>query len=584
MPAARFLEFGPFRLDVRARLLFRAGERMPLPPKAADVLVALVEKRGRAVGREELLRQVWAGTTVEEGSLTSHVSLLRRVLGEVPGGAPYIETIPKRGYRFLATVEEIEPAGTIAPADRPVLAVLPFENLDGGPQDYFSDGLTEEAITHIGRLAPERLGVIARSSVARYKQTSKSIREIGEELAVSHILEGSVRRSGNRVRIAAQLIQVSDQTHLWAESYDRDLGDLLNLEDELARAIAKQIEVKLAPAPTAPARTLDADAYEAYLRGRHFWNRRTLESIRRSIECFESSTRREPRYADAHSGLADSYMSLHDGEYLVPAEARARAREAAETAVAIAPGLAEAHSSLAHVLFHEFDWTGAEREFREAIALNANYGTARFYNANYLVAFGRFDEAIVEGRAALRLDPVSLPAGANMARIYFHAGHAEEAIEHCRRVLEIEPGFVAALEQLGYVLERRGRHAEAISAFSEAVQGSKRAPRYLSCLAYAHASAGHRKQARELLREIEKASRERYVCPYALALVHAGLGEPDAAFRRLEQALEQKAPQMPFVNVIPQLESLRPDARFPTLVSRMGLAPRQDSGREGSSK
>ena len=584
MPAARLLDFGPFRLDVRSRVLFRAGERMPLPPRAADVLLALVENRGRAVGREELLRHVWAGAAVEEGSLTSHVSLLRRVLGKSSAGAPYIETIPKRGYRFLPEVEEVAPDEGRAGSDRPVLAVLPFENLGASPQDYFSEGLTEETITHIGRVAPERLGVIARASIVRYKGTSKSIREIGQELSVTHVLEGTVRRSGRRVRIAAQLIQVSDQTHLWAESYDRDLGDLLNLQDELARAIAREIEVKLTPsALTASAgRAIDSDAYEAYLKGRYFWDRRTLEAVRKSIACFESSTRREPRYADAHSGLADAYMTLHDNDHLPPEEARAKARQAAETAIVIAPALAEARTSLAHVLFHEYDWAGAEREFREAIARNRNYATARFYYANFLVAFRRFEEAIAEARAALRLDPVSLPAGVNMARIYYHAGRIEEGIEHCRRVLEIEPDFITALEALGQLLEQHGRHSEAIDTLEKSVEGSGRAPRNVASLAHAYASSGRRGRARELIRELVRTSRRSYVSPYALAIAHAGLGETDAAFSRLEEAWKVKTPHMPFVNVIPQLDSLRSDSRFRAMLSRMGLVPNRGSRKSGA--
>jgi TolB-like protein/Tfp pilus assembly protein PilF len=573
MRANHVFEFGPFRLDARGRLLFRHGERVPLPPKAAEVLITLVEHRPDAVGREELLRGVWADTAVEEGSLTSHVSLLRRILGETRGGARYIETIPKRGYRFVAPVEEVGRRPGQPSAERVMLAVLPFENLSGEDQSYFSDGLTEETITHLGRLAPERLGVIARASVTRYKRTLKSIREIGEELGVSHVLEGSVRRSGRRARVTAQLIQVSDQTHVWAESYERDLGDLLALQADLARAIAREIEIKLTPlAPRNLQRAaVDPEAYEAYLKGRDLWNRRTLEAVRKSIRYFEASIEREPRYAAAHSGLADAYMTLHDDGRLSPKEARAKAKHAAEEALRIAPDLAEAHTSLAHVCFHELDWPTAEEEFRQAIELNRNYATARFYYANFLVAFGRFDEAIEEARAALVLDPVSLPAGANMASVYHHARRYGEAIEHCRRVLEIDPAFTRTLEDLGRNYEQQGKYPEAIIAFEKAAERSGRDPGPLSSLAHGYAVAGRRKEARRLLAELERMAKKRYVSAHAFAVVHAGLGDEDRAFEYLTKACDERSSTLPFLNVNPRLDSLRQEPRFQALLSRIGL-------------
>jgi len=248
MPARLVYEFGEFRLDVEGRLLFTNGRPVPLTPKAVEVLITLVESRGNPVGRRELLRKAWADAVVEEGSLTSHISLLRKALGEGPDDRKFIETIPKRGYRFVGAVtESTEPAGR-STAGRIMLAALPFENLSGGKKhDYFSEGVTEEMITQLARLSPERLGVIARTSAMQYRSTDKSIRQIGCELGVSYVLEGSVRRSGNRVRIAAQLIQVSDETHLWAESYERDLDDILTLQGEVAHAVAREIKIKLAP-------------------------------------------------------------------------------------------------------------------------------------------------------------------------------------------------------------------------------------------------------------------------------------------------------------------------------------------------
>src|SRR5215471_1285807 len=563
----QFFEFGQFRLDVGGKLLFRDGKRLPLPVKAAELLIALVRNRGSAVGREELLRQIWADAAVEEGSLTSHVSLLRRALGETPGSVQYIETIAKRGYRFIAPVEEVDMRPARQP-ERVMLAVLPFENLGDESEDYFSDGLTEETLTHLGRLAPERLGVIARSSVTQYKRTTKTIRQIGEELGVTHVLEGSVRRGGQRVRISAQLIDVSDQTHLWAESYERELRDVLALQTELARAIAREIRVKLAPSEVGSIETaVDPEAYESYLKGRFLWNGRTPEGIRKSIKYFEAAIERVPQYAAAYSGIADAYMTLHDDGQLPPRETREKAERAARQAIAIAPGLAEAHSSLAHARFHAFDWATAEKEFKEAIELNRNYAAARFYYANWLVAFGRFDEAIAEATAAKLLDPVSLSAGSNVASVYYHARRTDDAIEQCQRVLEVDSNFGRAQEDLGRVYELQRRDAEAIRAFEKAVEISRRDPVPLASLGHAYGVAGRQKQARSVLTELERTGQERYVSAYAFAIVFVGLREDDAAFEHLDRAYEERSSTLTFLNVSPRFDRLHDDARFQALVS-----------------
>ena len=296
-----------------------------------------------------------------------------------------------------------------------MLVVLPFENLSGGKRhDYFSDGVTEEMITQLARLSPERLGVIARTSAMQYKSTAKSVRQIGRELAVAYVLEGSVRRAGHRVRIAAQLIQVSDETHLWAESYERNLGNILGLQSEVARAVANEIKVKLAPEERerlASAGVVNPQAYEAYLRGRYLLNRRTAEASQKSILHFERAIQYDPQYAVAYAGLADSYLTLLDTGHLSTTEATAKAMTAAGKALRMDDTLAEAHTSLGHAHFHEFHWLAAETEFKRAIQLNSNYAMTHFYYANYLIAVGRTDEAIAQARCAQALDPVSLPAG-----------------------------------------------------------------------------------------------------------------------------------------------------------------------------
>src|SRR3984893_4896336 len=288
-------EFGAYHLDGEGRVLFREGARVALPPKVAELLVALVQAAGMVVTREHLLERLWPDTVVEEGILTSHISLVRKTLGRDSNGGEFIETLSKRGYRFVAHVTLAESEAPESVVSRVMLVVLPFENFTTGDKyDYFSDGLTEEMITEIARLSPERLGVIARTSAMQFKSTTKSIGQIGHELGISHVLEGSVRRAGQRVRITAQLIRVSDESHLWARSYEQDLHDVLEVQADVARAVAREIQLKLTPHERRrldgdKTRSINSQAYELYLRGRHFWNRRTEEGIRKSIECFEET-------------------------------------------------------------------------------------------------------------------------------------------------------------------------------------------------------------------------------------------------------------------------------------------------------
>ncbi|HVH71896.1 MAG TPA: winged helix-turn-helix domain-containing protein, partial [Candidatus Dormibacteraeota bacterium] len=475
MTQGRCYEFGPFRLDAGARLLFRQDQRLPLTPKAVEVLLVLVEGQGQPVSREELLHKVWPDAIVEEGSLTSHISLLRKVLGDRPSDQEFIETVSKRGYRFIGRVREV---ATQAPSasGKIMLAVLPLENLGGREKyDYFSDGVTEEMITQLARLSPDRLGVIARTSAMRYRSTDKSVRQIGRELGVSYVLEGSVRRAGHRVRIAAQLIQVSDETHLWAESYERNLGDILTLQFDVAQAVAKEIQVKLARQEQerlAKVAVVSPQAYEAYLKGRYLLNRRTLEALQKSVQYFKKSIEHDPHYSVAFAGLADSYLTHHDLGHLSPSEATTKAKAAARKALGMDETLAEAHTSLGHAHFHEFDWLAAGRDFKRAIKLNPNYANAHFYYANYLVALGQMNEAIAEARCAQALDPVSLPAGTNLAAILFFAGHYAEAVEEALRVLEIDPTFARAYEDLGRAYEQQGMYAQGIAAFGKAVERS----------------------------------------------------------------------------------------------------------------
>lgn len=570
-----FYGFGRFRLDPAGRILFRGKRAVPLPPKAADTLLLLVQNAGNVMEKRDLLKKVWRDAFVEEGSLTRTISILRKAL-DASDRQEFISTVPKRGYRFTARVEG--PFSALAPShpSRIMLAVLPFENLSGQKsQEYFSDGLTEEMITQLGRASPGRFGVIARTSAMQYKNTRKTTLQIGRELQVSHVVEGSVRRARGRVRITAQLIQVSDQTHLWADSYERDTHDILALQNEVAQAIARQIQIKLIPQQTerlSASGSISSEAYEAYLKGRYLWNQRTLEALQKSFKQFEKAIEIDPAYAPSYAGMADSYLTLQDDGHLPTLEATAQAKRAASEAVRRDEQLAEPHISLAHAYFHEFNWPAAEREFKRGLELNPNYAIGHFYFANYLLARGRLQDALAEARHAQALDPVSLPVRSNTAMALFYSGQYDQAIEQCLRVLEIHPDCPRIYEDLGRVYWEKGMQNEAIRAFKKAVSYSSRdSSLYMAELAFAYAAIGRRGDALQLLKELTKRARQHYVSSYAFALMYTGFGNKDQAFAWLDRAYEERASALPFVKTNPTLARLRSDPRFHALLRRMSL-------------
>jgi non-specific serine/threonine protein kinase len=461
----------------------------------------------------------------------------------------------------------------IATAERIMLAVLPFENLGANKKkyDYFSDGITEEMITQLARISPERLGVIARTSAMHYRSTDKSVRQIGQELGVSYILEGSVRRAGNRVRIAAQLIQVSDETHLWAEAYERKLGDVLSLQNDVAKAAVEEVKVKLAPREKkrlASAAAVDPQAYEAYLQGRYLLNRRTLDALQKSLRYFKKAIQRDPQYAAAYAGLADSYLTLLDTGQLSADDATKKADAAAQKALQLDDALAEAHSSLGHSAFHQFNWLTTETEYRRALELNPNYVPAHFYYSNYLAVVGRMEESLAEARLALALDPVSLPAGSNLSNLLYHAGRYDEAVKQAFRVLEIDPTFYRAYEDLGNAYEQQGKLTQALAAFRKMAK-TGRGSSYLAHLAHAYALAGQRKKTAKLLVELQKLSKKRHVASSSFATVYAGLGDKEQTLAWLERSYVARDEMLPFLRVNPKLVFLRGEPRFRNLVRRM---------------
>lgn len=567
------LRFGPFELDLASEELRQGGALVHLQPQPLKVLALLAGRAGQLVSREEIQKQIWTDDTFVnfDQGLNYCIRQIRTVLCDDAEAPRFIETAPRRGYRFLASVEEVS---VVPPAGRRImLAVLPFENLSGDDrQEYFSDGLTDEMIAQLARLNPQRLGVIARTSAMKYKHTDRSIDVIGRELAVSYILEGSVRRSANRVRVTAQLIQVSDQSHLWSQSYDRALDDLLTLQSEVARAIAAEIRVQLTPEEQvrlASLRAVDPATYEAYLKGRYFWNRRTKESLDKSVNCFQQAIARDPGYAPAYAGLADAHLTQLDYNYLPPRQAFALANRVVLDALRLDDTLAEPHTSLGHLRLHEFDWDSARLEFERAIALNPGYATAHYYYGNLLAAFGRFDEAIAEAQRSLELDPLSPNTRVNHLFTLYLARRYDEALQQVHETIEIDPTYAGVNYYHGLICERQGKYDEAIAAFRAVSPIARSGPTTLAALGYVCAVAGRRREALEILERLTQWAEHEYMSSYDLALLHLALGNMDRAFALFAQAYEEHSSFLPFLNIDARLDGVRSDPRFRALVQRM---------------
>ncbi len=568
-------QFGAYRLDSQSGMLFREGDHVALPPKVAELLVALVQAAGRVLTREELLQRLWPDTVVEEGSLTSHISLLRKALGERPKAQDFIETLPKRGYRFVASVKPLTSGAHDGEGDRTLLVVLPFENLTSGERyDYFSEGLTEEMITQLARLSPERLGVIARTSAMQFKSTTKNIAQIGSELGVSHVLEGSVRRVGERVRITAQLIRVSDESHLWAQSYERGLHDVLEVQAEVARAVAREIQIKLTPheqrrLDSDKTRSINSQAYELYLRGRHFWYRRTEEGIRKSIECFEEALQYDPSFAAAYDGISDAHTMLACRGMTPALESFHKAKVAARQAVRLQPELGEGYASLAHVRLHDWDWVALESEFRQAVELDPGYAIAHYWYAEYLMAMGRTREAVGRVEHGWELDPLNSVINASVGMIRYLAHDYDGALVALRRGLEIDPTHYVSYLRTGLVCLQKNLLNEAIDAMRQAVTHSGGSTEALAGLAQAHAVVGDKLAMERIVRELGERD-DRYVSPYNIARVYGAIDDKQRALEWLERAYREHNPDLIELTREPSFAGLHSDAKFRELVQRIG--------------
>ena len=573
MPLPKSYSFGPFRLHSPAGVLYRGAEMTPLAPKQAQVLLALVEHAGGVVSKADLLKTAWKNAVVEEGSLTRAISVLRKVLGAGPDGRRCIVTVSKRGYQFAAAVRVSEIPARAAD-ERVFLAVLPFDNLSPDPgEEYFSDGLTEEMITQLSRLNRERLGVIARTTAMRFKGAKKGIAEIGSELAVQFVLEGSVRRAGNQLRISAQLIRVDDETLVWAKHYERNLGDVLKLQSEVARSIAAEIQIQLTPHSErglSEAAEVSPAAHEAYLRGRHSWNTRTETGMRESIGHYQEAIQHQPEYALAHAGVADSYVMLACRGIVPAKETFRKAKKAARRAIDLDSSLGAARASLAHVRLHDWDWEGLEKVFRQAIALDPSHTIAYYWFGEYLMSMGRPEEAIAVTQDAHRMDPLSPVIGSSLAMILYLARKYDQALRVAERTRDIHPQHFLPHLRMGLILVQKRAYQRAVAALKTAVALAGRSTETLAALGAAFAAAGKIKQAKELLSQLERQREQLYVLPYNIAKIHAAAGNKPKAFLWLDKAYDEGNPDLIELNSEPIFDGIRGESRFSDLMRRVG--------------
>ncbi len=620
-----------FEVDVRAYELRSAGTPVKLKPIPMQLLLFLIERRGELVTRQEIADRIWGKDVFldSDNGINNAISKIRQVLRDDPEQPRYVQTVTGRGYRFIAPVAvqsgnespaapstpPLVPVGVASEISAPktgrwwvvaglalialiaivayrqrdrwrphpqagnervMLAILPFDNLTGDPdQDYFSDGLTEEVISQLGNLDPQHLGVIARTSVMQYQHKNVPLTQIARELGVQYVLEGSVRQDGQHVRIAAQLIQVKDQSHLWARQFDRELKEVLLLQGDIARETCDGIRSALgnrttiAPPTPASLSTEGLAAYNLYLKGQYFWNKRTVESLHQAIDYYQQAIEKDPNYARAYAGLADSYALIGGYSGVQQSEFMSKAKDAALRAIALDDNLAEAHTALALVVQnYDYDWTTAEKEFRRAIALNPNYATAHHWYAEHLAFRGRFDEALAESERARQLDPLSLIILADRGVILYYARRYDEALEQFRAVRELDPTFGRAGMIMKVYVQKR-MFDQAIAMAEKSYSDS---PWYWSTLASIHGAAGNLEAAQKELDRLLMLERKQPVDAGAVANVYIHMGRKAEGLTWLEKALMEHSNVITTLKVEPIYDSLRGEARFQELLRRAGLA------------
>jgi TolB-like protein/DNA-binding winged helix-turn-helix (wHTH) protein/Tfp pilus assembly protein PilF len=626
----RRYRFGSFDLNLTEGELRRQGNRVKLNDKPFTLLCVLLERAGHLVTREELRQRLWsADTYVDFGAnLNTALSTLRHALGDSSDSPLFIETVPRQGYRFIAPVtvigkrwegSEVEvesktqgAAGTTLPIEiegrgfrlakmflavaaffvvtgavswvalkywpsspehsKLMILVTPFENLSGDPgQEYLSDGLTDEMITRLGQISPSRLSVIARSTAMQYKHTQKSLDQIARECRPDYILEGSVRRENNRLRITGQLFKSGDQGSLWTQAYDLDAKDLLIIQRDVADRIARSLSLEVLPqraSAASGANPLNADAYDEYLKGLFELNQRTESALRRSITSFETATAKDPNFAAAYASLAAAYNVGAGWNFFSPADSYPKAKAAAQKALSLDESLPDAHAAYAEVLHdYDWDWGDAEREYQRTLELNPSSASGHKGYAEYLTHAGRYDAALAEIRRAQALDPGSLVMSALVCYVYYHAREYEKAIHECGKVLELDPTFVPAHYWRGtsYIFSRR--YDDAVADFRAASDLSENANYFLAWTGLTYALEGNKSKAKKALRQLESDPKRQYVSPYGLASIHLALGDRESALQLLERACQERAADSVFLATAQEFDSLHNEPRFRRMIS-----------------
>lgn len=573
------VQLGQYTLDIGRYELTRAGEPVRLERIPMDLLILLVRENGRLVTRDEIIERLWGKDIYfdTDNSINTAIRKIRRALGEETERPQYIETVLGKGYRFKGGTEVQAVPSTMSVAERPpiMLAVLPFENLSGdSEQEYFSDGLTEETIMRLGKMSPQGMGVIARTSTMRYKRSDKSVFHIGQELGVDYVLEGSVRRESDRIRVTAQLIRVSDQIHLWAENFDRPAQNILDIHSEVGDAIASQVKLKLTPEGKRQLerpQTGDQRAYDFYLHGRFHWARCTYPEVQKAIAYFRKATERDARFALAWSGLADSLMVLPINSDVAPKDAIPEAKSAITTALTLGQDFAEVHNSNASLKFwFEWKFDEAEAEAREAVRLDPNYSLAHLHLAHVLSNVGRHGEALEAIRKAQILDPFSLITNAMYGQFLYQAGRLKESLDQFHKTLEMESRFWVAHICMAKAYEKQNNYDEALTACGKAWEFSGGNSEALSLAGYIHAVSGEQAEARAKIQEMLERKKAGYVPPYNLALVFAGMREDESALQWLEEAFTDRDVHMTFL-LDHKWDGLKANERFVHLLSRVGL-------------
>jgi len=631
------VRFGTYEVSLQSGELRKSGVKIRVQQQPMKLLEILLERPGDLVTREELRSRIWANESFGDFDQAVNIAIakLRGALGDSAENPRYIETLPKRGYRFIAEVTVVdtdvptkspesadgdrrgtEPEHQLQDAELTVtskpglwptrrvivvltlvlsllilavwlfhshdhpptgirsLAVLPLDNLSGDPtQDYFADGMTDELITDLAQI--RALRVISRTSLMGYKGVRKPLPEIARELNVDAVVEGTVLRSGDQVRITAQLIQAPADKHLWAESYEGNLRDTLTLQKEVARTIAEQIRIEVTPREQAALKSvkaIDPEAYEAYLKGRYFWNKRTADGLKKAVDYFNQAIAKDPNYAAAYSGLADTYALLGDWQYAVmtPKEAMPRAKAAAMKALELDDSLGEAHASLAFCL-DGFDWNfeAADREFRRSIELSPSYATGHQWYSWHLALLGRNSEAIAEMTKAENLDPLSLIINADLAELFLIAHFPDESTEQSRKTIEMDPNFAFGHNQLAQAHLQKHMFPEAIAELEKAIQISGGSPTFTANLARAYAATNRKEEAVGLLNDLKKRSAPSNTNAAEIAMIYVALGDKNQAMVWLEKGYEERF--NPGVLVRPGFDPLRSDPRFQELIRRIGL-------------